>query len=308
MQRAIQSVLRGALRGLVKPMLGPPVPIAVQRAWIAAVTRTMLSARGVSRRHADCGGVPAEWLAPEGADPFAILYLHGGAFVLGSARTHRSITTHLARAAHATVVAPDYRLAPEHPYPAALDDAVNAYRALIERFGTGRVAIAGDSAGAGLALATAIALRERELAPPTALALIAPWVDLGASGDSMKTHARRDPMLRIGWTGQAGALYRGALASDDPRVSPLFANLRDLPRMLIQVGSEEILYSDAERLTDGARAAGIDVEFQPYQDQWHVFHLHAGLLHEADRAIAEIARFLRARRADTDEVSESLAA
>lgn len=294
MQALIRWVLRGALRASVKPLLGPPVPVAIQRAWIATVMRTTLPARGVACRSETCGGMPAEWLRAQDAEDFAILYLHGGAFVLGSARGYRAVTTHLANAARATVVAPDYRLAPEHPYPAALDDAIRAYLALVERFGPGRVAIAGDSAGGGLTLATALALRDRGLPPPSALALIAPWVDLTASGESMRTHAARDPMLRTGWTRQAGTWYRGALAATDPRVSPLFAELHDLPRMLIQVGSEEILYSDAQRLHERARAAGVDSSFKPYADQWHVFHLHAGVLDVADQAIAEIAQFLRA--------------
>jgi acetyl esterase/lipase len=294
MQKWLHAVLGSALRYLVKPLLGPPWPVPVQRAWITGVTRLMLSARGVQRRRAGCGGIPAEWLVPRQPDAFAILFLHGGAYVLGSARTHRSITTHLARAANATVVAVDYRLAPEHPYPAALDDALAAYGALVQQFGPGRVAIAGDSAGGGLTMATALAIRDRGLPPPHALAVIAPWVDLTASGESMQSRAARDPMLRIGWTRQAAGCYAGALAHDDPRLSPLFADLHDLPPLLIQVGSEEILYSDAERLDERARAAGVAVNFRPYAGQWHVFHLHAGVLDVSDRAIQEIADFLRA--------------
>ena len=221
----------------------------------------------------------------------------------GSSRTaartrsesHRGPITHLAVAADAQVYAPNYRLAPEHPYPAALEDAVAAYRWLL---GTGvppsRIALAGDSAGGGLAFATAIAIRDSDLPAPSALALISPWLDLRCDTPSMTKNAGIDPMLRPAWSRACSTMYRDGRDPDHPGCSPLFAAHQDLPAVLIQTGTDEIIVDDSIRLEASCREAGGEVTLQVFDGLWHDFQTHAGILEEADEAIGEIAAFLDA--------------
>lgn len=294
MQALLHSSLYWAVRLLVKPLLGPPVPIALQRAGLAAIGIILRSAAGVSREFRKLGGVRADWVQPDDRIPDRVLiYLHGGAYVIGSPHSHRAITTHLARDAQAVVVAVDYRLAPEHPYPAALDDVLAVYTELLRSYRPEQISLVGDSAGANLALVTAIALRDRGLPLPDSIALIAPWVDMTGSGDSIRRRASRDPMLRASWIASAASHLGGNIAHADPRLSPLFADLRGLPRLLIHVGSEEILFDDSQRLHARATAAGIPVTLKVWEGQWHVFQLHAGVLAIADQALAELAAFVR---------------
>jgi len=221
-----------------------------------------------------------------------LLYLHGGGYCIGSARTCRSITGHLAKVTGATVYAPEYRLAPEHPHPAALEDAVSSYRALLgQGIAPESIAISGDSAGAGLSVATAVALRDAGLPLPAALVLISPWVDLTCTGDSHAIVGSRDPLLTTVGVKRWAADYLGERSAQDPACSPLFADLRSLPPMLIQVGSEEIVLADSTRLHERATAAGVAAELHEYPGLWHDFQMYAGMLRESDEAMKEIASF-----------------
>lgn len=293
-----------ALR-LLKRALQPGVPVAVQRALSAAALRALPPPRGAERRHATLGGVPVERLRRRGTRPTTrILYLHGGGYVLGSPATHRAITVRLALHSGAELIVPDYRLAPEHPHPAALDDAREVWRALLDEVGdAARIAVAGDSAGGGLALALALALRDAGQGLPAALATISPWTDLALSGASVQARAARDPLLTPACGAHWSALYRGGLAADTPACSPLYADPAGLPPLLVHVGSEEIIYDDAQRWVAKARAAGVAVTLREYAGLWHDFHLQAGLLREADDAVAEIAAFCAAALA-ADTVRE----
>ena len=242
----------------------------------------------------DVESMPAVRALPRESDPTrTILYFHGGGYCVGSWQSHRGPITHLAVATDAQVYAPNYRLAPEHPYPAALEDAVAAYRWLL-RTGVppSRVALAGDSAGGGLAFSTAIAIRDSELPAPAALALISPWVDLRCDAPSMTKNAGIDPMLRPAWSRSCSAMYRNGRDPADPGCSPLFAAHHDLPPLLIQTGSDEIIVDDSTRLEASCRQAGLEVTLQVFDGLWHDFQTHAGILEEADDAIAEIASFL----------------
>jgi len=292
-----KALLRTSLRLLLKPVLGPRVPIALQRRWVDAVAALGPSAKRLSLASQTMNGVPAECVRADGADSGrVILFLHGGGYCVGSPRSHRALAGQLAFRAAACVYAPDYRLAPEHPCPAALDDALSAYRWLLARdVAAGSIVLVGDSAGGGLALSLALALRNRGQPLPAALVLLSPWVDLGLSGASQRTHAARDPMLSMAGLQRWSAAYRATLAADDPVCSPLYANLRGLPPLLIQVGSEEVLLDDARRLQQRAQAAGVDVQLQEYAGLWHDFQLQAGLVAEAGIAIAAIARFIDGR-------------
>jgi acetyl esterase/lipase len=279
-ERIVAPLLRAALRVLLKPTLSPHLPIVAQRWWLHQLARLNRPARGVAIEPASVGGIAGEWLRPQLSNCVGtILYLHGGGFCTGSAATHRALTSRLARAAGLPVFAADYRLAPEHPFPAAVEDAVSACRALAGA----PFVVAGDSAGAWLALAAALATRERAIRPPTALVLFSPWIDLAAVPDTP-----RDVMTGAAWL-RACARHFGA--SD--RASPLHADLRGLPPTLIQAGGAELLRRDAERLQEALEQAGIAVRCEIVSERWHAFQLHAGMLPSADAAVARAARFAR---------------
>lgn len=240
----------------------------------------------------DADGVPAEWIGDGAA---VVVYLHGGGYCIGSLTSHRSMLTHLAGATGARVLAVDYRLAPEHPYPAALDDAVAAYRFAVRQAGAHRVVLAGDSAGGGLTIAALVALRDAGDPPPAAGVCLSPWVDLTQSGETIATRADDDPMVRVVDLERWAGAYSGRLDEDDPLVSPLFADLAGLPPLLIEVGTAEVLLDDARRLAARARAAGVDVTIFEGDDLIHVWHFFAGAVPEADAGIDRVGRFIRLR-------------
>lgn len=289
----MSKTLRLVTRAGLKPVFSPRLPLLVQRSVISAAARFFPRPRGVRDVEHYLDGVLARRLIPEGApDGRAILYLHGGAYVLGSPGTHFGIAARIALASGCEVFVIDYRLAPEHPAPAALDDAVSAWKALTASHGA--VALAGDSAGGGLALAAAVALRDAALVAPRALALISPWVDLTLSGESMQTLAAADPLLSRDWLAWTAAHYANGRNLDDPLLSPLFSPLAGLPPVLIHVGSDEVLLSDTKRLETALRAVDVEVQSRVYQDLWHDFQLQAGLMPEADESLDTLGRFLRA--------------
>jgi len=289
----MRTFLYWLVRLTLRPVLSPLVPLGFQRVWGAVAALSTQGPKDCASAPLMLERVPALRLTPATARPGrALLYLHCGAYVIGGPASHAKLAAQLGHAAGCEVFFPDYRLAPESPFPAALDDAIAAWQGLLARGWTAQqLAIAGDSAGGGLALATVLALRERQLPLPRALVLLSPWTDLTLSGESHASKAAADPMLKRSWLAFGAARYAGALPLDDPRLSPLFADLSGLPPMLIQVGSEEILLSDAERL---AQRAGAGAKLSRYDGVWHDFQVHAGMLAESDRALAEIGEFLKA--------------
>jgi cation diffusion facilitator CzcD-associated flavoprotein CzcO len=290
-------VLRAVLRSTFRPLLGPAVPLRVQRVLAEAMLRPLAVTRGARIRAGELGGVPVEVVEHQGADQTAaILYLHGGGYTAFSPSAYRALVAHLALAAGCPVHAVRYRRAPEHPHPAALDDAHAAYRALLAGgLSAERVAVAGDSAGGGLAVALALRLRERHEPAPAALGLISPWLDLTLAGESVRTLAAADPVLKPGWLRHCARGYAGGRALDDPGVSPLFADLTGLPPVLVQGGAVDILVSDADRFVERARAAGVSVEHDRVEGLWHDFQVLAGLLGAAGSALERLGTFLRAR-------------
>ncbi|MGH2955707.1 MAG: alpha/beta hydrolase fold domain-containing protein [Solirubrobacterales bacterium] len=271
------------------------LPLRFQRRWLETVARLTRVAEGTEVTAEELGGVPAERVAPPGAErDRAVLYLHGGAYVLGSPRTHRGLASQIAAAAGAPVHVLDYRLAPEHPYPAAVEDAIAAYRALLESgLEPGRIAIIGDSAGGGLAAALAIRLREAGEPQPAGLVMIGGWFDLTCSGPSTRFNARRDAGLARPWTVACGDLYRAGRDPELPELSPIHADLGGLPPIYIQVGTDDILLSDSEELAERARTAGVEVALRRFEGMWHDFQPGAGMLREADQAVSEIGRALQ---------------
>lgn len=292
----MRGLLFWVVRLLVKPTLSAAVPVKLQRLWGRIMGLTLLGPKGAAYRKAREAGVPVLAIAPAQHEPGrCLLYLHGGAYVMGGYDSHRKLAAALGDAAQARVWLPDYRLAPEHPHPAALEDALAVYSALLEQGqDPERLSIVGDSAGAGLTLALALSIREAGLPMPAALVLISPWVDMGLSGDTITTHAERDPMLSASWLRWAADVYRADTSPADAFCSPLYADLTGLPPILIQVGSEEILLSDAIRLHAHARAAGLQCELQRFDGFWHVFQLHYGLLRNAGDAIDGAGQFVLA--------------
>lgn len=242
------------------------------------------------------GGVACLALTRAGLDPAErarlIVYVHGGGYSLGSPETHRPLAARIARRVGARVLMPRYRLAPEHPCPAGLDDVRAVWRALPDAV-RARAVLAGDSAGGGLALALAMQLRDAGEAGPVGLVLLSPWTDLSVSGDSVDAFAEHEILLqRPGLEHMAGR-YAGALPLRDPRVSPLWGRFEGLPPMLIQAGGLEVLLDDARRTAARARAAGVEVELQIHDGQVHVFQA-TPMIEAADSAIRALAGWIRA--------------
>ncbi len=240
------------------------------------------------------GGIPAIVATPTEVHPDRhILYIHGGAYVLGSPKSHIAMCARLAKRAAATITVIDYRLAPEHVYPAAIDDCVAAYRAIIADVDPALVTIAGDSAGGGATLATLGALKAAGDPMPGAAYVLSPWADLTASGESVVTRVAFDPMFDGEGLLEAATTYAGNTALDHPGVSPLFADPTGYPPTLIQTGMDEILLSDSTRLAERFAAAGVDVRLDLRDGLWHVYPILAGYMPEATDALVRAAVFIR---------------
>jgi acetyl esterase/lipase len=260
------------------------VPLRVRRRILEAASRTQALPAGTVVRHVTLGGRPAERIT---VGPTVrrrtVLYLHGGGYTVCSPATHRSLAAFLAREAGAEVYVPDYRLAPEHPYPAALDDAVAAYLEL------GRpAAIAGDSAGGGLAAATAVRLVARGINPP-ALALLSPWTD----PTDYDAPRKRDLVINVAQARLSAAAYGADVDRHDPGFAPMYADLSGLPPTLVHIVPSELLYTQSLRFVERLRAAGVDVTLRELPGLWHVAHSQAGMVREARDAVADVGAFLR---------------
>lgn len=269
--------------------------VAALRQGMEAMTAASPLPQGIRCEGVDAGGVPAEWIHADGADADrALLYLHGGGYVIGSIATHRSLVGQIARDAGVRGLAIDYRLAPEHPFPAAVDDATAAYRWLLAQgIAPERIAIGGDSAGGGLTFATLLALRDAGTPLPACAFALSPWVDLEGSGESMTTKAAVDPMVQREGLLQMAALYLDGADAKTPLASPLHAELSGLPPMLVQVGTAETLLDDATRIVERARAAGVTIELEAFEDLVHVFQAFAPVVPESVEAVRKIAAFVK---------------
>ncbi|MDX1756523.1 MAG: alpha/beta hydrolase [Marinobacter sp.] len=294
LQTVLTTGLRQTLQRLVKPLLNPAIPVPLQRSLIRQVYRSSIPPLGSRFSKIQLANVPVLRTRYGKESRHAILYLHGGAYVIGSPETHKGITGHLVKTAQSTVYAPDYRLAPEHPFPAALDDAVTVYKALLDRgHAPENIAVAGDSAGGGLALALAMRLRDEGVALPGSLTLFSPWVDL--------THAalyapESEPVLQRRWIENAAGLYCAGELRTHPYISPIHGDLHGLPPILIQVGSDEILLNDSQRLADKARQQETEVTLEVYNSLWHVFQVHAGQLSRATEAMTTAGDHIRSNQ------------
>jgi phosphinothricin tripeptide acetyl hydrolase len=291
--RGIEAVLAHLAK------LPPPesLTLAQRRAQYERAERAFPVPSDVAIQRVAAPVAPAEWLTPPAARAdVVLLYLHGGGYVIGSPRSHRHLAAALARAAGARALVLDYRLAPEHPFPAALEDAVAAYRWLSEQgIAPARLVIAGDSAGGGLTVATLVALRERGLALPAAGVCISPWVDLTCSAPSYAKNDAGDPIVRPALVADMARAYLAGVDPRTPLASPLYADLRGLPPLLVHVGSDEVLLDDAVGLAERARAAGVDATLEVAPRMVHVWHWFLPMLDEAQTAVDAIGAFIKAR-------------
>jgi len=241
------------------------------------------------------GGVPAIVATPTEVEPDRhILYLHGGGYIVGSPKSHIAMCARLAKRSGSVVTVIDYRLAPEHPYPACIDDCLAAYRELAGRIDPALITIAGDSAGGGATLATMCALRDAGDILPACGYVLSPWTDLTGSGESMQSKADVDPMIDPRYVVETAGMYTGEKPHDHPGVSPLFADLTGLPPIFVQTGANEVLLSDSTRFAERAAAAGVMVELEVVDHMWHVFQAFAGMMPEATNALIRASEFIRA--------------
>jgi len=269
--------------------------IEAQRARQERTTKYVRLPADIHCRPVSVAGIAAEWIEAPGADSGVLLHLHGGAFALGSINVSREWVARLARATRTRALIIDYRLAPEHPYPAALDDATAAYLWLLqEGVEPSGIILAGGSAGGGLALSTLVRLRDTGHPFPAGAVFMSPWMDLALTGDSIQEKAQADPILAASDLDTYAGYYAGKVKRTEPLLSPLYADLRGLPPLLIQVGSEEILLDDAVRCAGKARAAGVDVTLEIWDGMFHVFQMFP-FLSETRRALESIAAFVSRR-------------
>lgn len=289
------ALVRAFLRLFGAAVLSPRTPIAVQRRLSDLGSRLPGPPRGTRVERGTVGGVPGDWVRPPGvAARGAILYLHGGGYNLGSPKSHRGLVGHLCAKARIPAFIADYRLAPEHPHPAALEDALSAYRGLLdEGVPPQRIVLAGDSAGGGLALAMALALRDGGEPLPTGVAMICPWLDLRPDVRGERPEAPREPLLSPGALAGWSASYAAGADPAAESISPVTASLEDLPPLIVHYAGDDLLRSDAEALIARAKSEGIELDDRRFDGLWHDFHLQAGLLREADEAVRALGQALR---------------
>jgi epsilon-lactone hydrolase len=294
------AALTWALRRWVKPRLLRNQDVAASRAHTGRAPFRVRLAAGWRIRSENSAALPGEWIEPIAANHPArsrcILYLHGGGYIAMSARSHRPITSRLAVWSDTRLFALDYRLAPEHRFPAALDDAVAVYRALVAA-GTSpdRIVVAGDSAGGGLALALLVVLRDAGDKLPGAAVLFSPWTDLAATGQSIVGNAVVDPLICGTWVGSVARHYLGDTAATNPLASPVYADLTGLPPLLVQVSDTEVLLDDSRRVVESARRSGVDAALHIWPELPHVWQYFAWFLPEARAALRQAADFARMR-------------
>ena len=293
---SIQSrIFRVGLRISGVLFYNPRCPVKYQRYAASKIApRLLMAPKGVVFEPLVVEGIPAAWLVPEGADSDqVILYLHGGAYVVGSIRSYWKLAARIAGAAGCRALVVEYRLAPENQYPAAIEDAVNAYHWLLRQgYQPDRIVIAGDSAGGALAAATLVSLRDSGDPLPAAAIMLSPWVNLEATGETIKTNARTD-WISEKWLKWSANLYLGKADPKGPLASPLYADHKGLPPMLIHTGTSEILLDDARRLAERAREDGVEVELEVFEGMFHVWHLCCPLVPESEDAVKKLGSYCR---------------
>jgi acetyl esterase/lipase len=288
------ALLRPGIRQLGRRVLDPGVPWAAQRRRLDAFMRASPVPRGTSIAVTTLNGVPAEVVAGGGTSPErTVVHFHGGGYCVGSALMARTWAARLSASAACRVVLPEYRLAPEHPHPAAVEDARQVISALLSEGAPASIVVSGDSAGAGLALSAILALRDEGEPLPAGCILLSPWLDLGRDRQAVPALVRKDVLLSPRWLEACAVAYARPSRWADPSVSPLLAAHGGLPPLLIQAGSDDLLAPDAERLAASASSAGVEVTYTRWPRMWHDFMLQPGLLAAADSALSQAAWFVQ---------------
>jgi len=287
--RVLKVIMRYQMAGALKSE-DPPI----RRAKIQKMAGSPKLPPDVVCQPVSVNGVPAEWIAtPNARKERAILHMHGGGYYTGSLDTHREFASRLARAAGMPALLIAYRLVPEHPFPASLEDCTRAYRWLLsEGFSPARIIVSGDSSGGGLALAALVELRDRGVPLPAGAVVLSPWTDLALTGETIHSKAKVDPANTPAVLAYGAALYAGENDPKTPLISPQYADLHGLPPLLIQVGTEETLLDDSIRLAERARSAGCHVTLEVWPGMIHNFHLAARYLPEARKSIEGIGAFI----------------
>ena len=293
------ALVRTGVRQLGRRVLNPDLPWEIQRRRLDRLMRSSPVPRGTTVAESVMNGVRAEVVTAAGTRPGrTVVHFHGGGYCVGSAAMVRTWAAHLSGQAACRVVLPEYRLAPEHAHPAALQDALRVMNAVLAGAAPASVVVSGDSAGGGLALSALLALRDEDRNPagdlPAGCILLSPWLDLSTDRRTRPGLARRDVLLSPAWLRACATAYASPANWTDPSVSPLLAAHKGLPPLLIQAGSDELLAPDAEHLAASASAAGVDVTYTRWPRMWHDFALQPGLVRAADSALSQAAWFVAA--------------
>ncbi|WP_439636416.1 alpha/beta hydrolase [Oceanicaulis sp.] len=273
-----------------KTVMSPENPRQIARKRMDAGADRLPTPDDVKIESTTLAGLNALSFTPDDHRPGLLLFLHGGGYCLGSSKSHRPLVTRLAKALKIKAISVDYRLAPEHVFPCAVEDGTSALNWAMSH-SDGPVLIAGDSAGGGLALASMLRQREQGRPMPQGVYLISPWTDMTASGESTRTRAKSDPMLKPDWLMAGAALYLEDTPADTPEASPLFAELTGFPPVFIQTGDAEILRDDSIRFAEKLEQAGVPVQCEIWETLWHDFPLFAPLLPEADMALERLTQW-----------------
>lgn len=288
-------IIKGILKSISAYRNKHNLDIFERRAGMEKISKLARLSTDIEVNKTSIDGMYAEWIcSPGAAKDKVILYLHGGAYSVGSANTHRVLAGAVSKAAGARVFLPEYRLCPEHVFPAALEDALKAYRWLLEEgIKDDSIIIAGDSAGGGLSVAVTMALRDIGEYTPCGVICLSPWVDLASTDKSYNTKDGEDPLLITDNIKKAALIYAGLENLKNPLVSPVYGDFKGFPPLFIQVGTEELLYDDAVTLEEYARSAGVDVTLKIWPGMWHVWHVMGKVLPESGKAIEEIGIYAR---------------
>jgi len=289
------SVFRLFTKYYLRPKFSVDKTVEEHRKALERASRLTLLPFGTKTELVSINGIKAEWVSVGNvSEEKIILYLHGGTYTFGSINTHRDIAARMSKYSGCKALVLDYRLAPEYPFPAAVEDSTNAFRWLIEGgISPNNIAIAGDSAGGGLSVATMLILKDNGDPLPGAAVCFSPWIDLEGKGESNKVNIGIDPLISPEWFDYMAAFYVGNNDIKNPQISPIYADLKGFPPMLIQAGSDEVILDDSKRLAELALEAGVEVTLDIWEKMWHVWQIFGGLMPEGAMALKKAGEFIR---------------
>ncbi|OJJ16836.1 hypothetical protein BKI52_33570 [marine bacterium AO1-C] len=283
---------RAGLHWMKAKRKGEPFTLQEGRVWLEKAGRRFPPIADTKVTSVAAHGIPCEWVTtPASRDDRILLFFHGGAYAAGSLHSHRGMVSRLTEAMQAKALSVDYRLAPEHPFPAGIDDAVTSYKWLLQQHEASQIILAGDSAGGGLALATLLKLKEDQVALPAAAVLICPWLDLHNNASSIEKIAPKDPVLYRSGLDRAAQMYAQGQDLKNPYISPIFGDLSGLPPLLVQVAANDMISGDGITLAEKIKELGGQVQFENWKHMVHVWHFFGPKLPEAQKAIQQIGRF-----------------